>query len=136
MLSMSIVDDIGAVLVVAIRYGNSLHWEVLALAVVGIIIIRGMGLLGIRNVAIYSLAGGVLWILMDVSGIHATVTGVILGLMTPTEKWVSGERLHAILANVVAYPPVSIGSRIPKDGRHCKWQKLQHMERCLRLKGW
>jgi len=105
MLSMSIVDDIGAVLVVAISYGNSLRWEILVLAVVGIVIIRGMGLLGIRNVAIYSLAGGVLWILVDASGIHATVTGVILGLMTPTEKWVSGERLHAILAKVVAYPP-------------------------------
>ncbi|OLQ75559.1 Na+/H+ antiporter NhaA [Photobacterium proteolyticum] len=104
MLSMSIVDDIGAVLVVAISYGNSLRWEVLVLAVAGIVIIRGMGLLGIRNVAIYSLAGGGLWILVDASGIHATVTGVILGLMTPTEKWVSGERLHAILANVVAYP--------------------------------
>ncbi len=39
------------------------------------------------------------------SGIHAIVTGVILGLMTPTGKWVNDKRLHAILDKVVAYPP-------------------------------
>jgi len=105
MLSMTIVDDIGAVLVVAIGYGSNLRWEALVLAVVGIVIIRGISLLGIRNTAIYSLAGGLIWMLVDASGIHATVTGVILGLMTPTDKWVSDERLHAILAQVVAYPP-------------------------------
>ena len=42
---------------------------------------------------------------MDGSGVHATITGVILGLMTPTRRWISDERLHAILERVVAYPP-------------------------------
>jgi NhaA family Na+:H+ antiporter len=44
------------------------------------------------------------WLAVDASGIHPTVTGVILGLLTPTRRWVSGERLHAILGRVVAYP--------------------------------
>jgi NhaA family Na+:H+ antiporter len=49
--------------------------------------------------------GGVIWLAFDASGIHATLTGVILGLMTPARSWVSDRRLHAILDRVVAYPP-------------------------------
>lgn len=105
MLSLAIVDDIGAILVVAIGYSSGINWGALALAAVGIVIVRGMALLGIRSIAIYFLAGGLIWGAVDASGIHATVTGVILGLMTPTDKWISDERLHAILEQVVAYPP-------------------------------
>jgi NhaA family Na+:H+ antiporter len=48
--------------------------------------------------------GALTWLAVDASGIHATVTGVILGLLTPTRRWVSDERLRAILDRVVAYP--------------------------------
>ncbi|QBQ56185.1 Na+/H+ antiporter NhaA [Nitrosococcus wardiae] len=105
MLSLAIVDDIGAILVVAIGYGGHLRWEALALAVVGIALVRGIALLGVRNIMIYFLVGGLIWLAVDASGIHATVTGVILGLMTPVSTWVSDKRLRAILDQVVAYPP-------------------------------
>ena len=105
MLSLAIADDIGAILVVAIGYGGNLSWQAIALAGVGLLSIRLMALFGVRNIAIYYIAGILVWIVVDVSGIHATVTGVILGLMTPTGRWVSDERLHAILDRVVAYPP-------------------------------
>jgi NhaA family Na+:H+ antiporter len=105
MLSLAIVDDIGAVLVVAIGYGSDIHWDMIALAVAGVVVIRAMALLGIRSMAIYLLGGCLIWIATDASGIHATVTGVILGLLTPTTRWVSDKRLHAILERVVAYPP-------------------------------
>ena len=104
MLSLAIVDDIGAILVVAIGYGSNINWQALALTAIGLLTLRGMALLGVRSIAIYFLVGGLIWITVDASGIHATVTGVILGLMTPTGKWVSDERLHAILDRVVAYP--------------------------------
>ncbi len=104
MLSLAIVDDIGAILVVAIGYGTHVSWGMLALAAVGIFAVRAMALLGVRSITTYFLVGGLTWIAVDASGIHATVTGVILGLMTPTGKWVSDERLHAILDQVVAYP--------------------------------
>lgn len=102
MLSLAIVDDIGAILVVAIGYGSSIHWEALALAVVGLVVVRGMILIGIRVIAIYFLVGGLAWLSLDASGIHGTVTGVILGLMTPTGKWISDKRLHTVLNRVVA----------------------------------
>ncbi|MGE0826574.1 MAG: Na+/H+ antiporter NhaA [Candidatus Binatia bacterium] len=104
MLSLAIVDDIGAILVVAIGYDSNISWKTLALAAIGLVILRGMALLGVRSIAIYFLVGGLIWLTVDASGIHATVTGVILGLMTPTGKWVSDERLRVILERVIAYP--------------------------------
>jgi Na+:H+ antiporter, NhaA family len=104
MLSLAIVDDIGAILIVAIGYGGQLDFAALAFGGLGIAIVLGMGLLGIRSIPMYFLVGGLTWLAVDASGIHATVTGVILGLLTPTRRWVSDERLRAILDRVVAYP--------------------------------
>jgi hypothetical protein len=64
----------------------------------------GLALLGVRSIGIYFVLGSLTWLAVDASGIHPTVTGVILGLLTPTRRWVSDERLHAILGRVVAYP--------------------------------
>jgi Na+:H+ antiporter, NhaA family len=104
MLSLAIIDDIGAILVVAIGYGSQLDWAALAVGGLGIAIVRGMTLLGIRSIPIYFLVGVLIWLAVDASGIHPTVTGVILGLLAPTQRWVSDERLRAILDRVVAYP--------------------------------
>ena len=104
MLSLAIVDDIGAILVVAIGYSSQLAWGALALGALGIAGVRGMGLLGIRSIPLYFLVGAVSWLAVDASGIHATITGVVLGLLTPTGRWVSDDRLQAILDRVVADP--------------------------------
>src|SRR4029453_7133552 len=63
-----------------------------------------MGLLGIRSTPVSFLVAGLPWLAVDAAGIPAPVTGVILGLLTPTRRWVSEERLRAILDRVVAYP--------------------------------
>jgi NhaA family Na+:H+ antiporter len=115
MLSLAIVDDIGAILVVAIGYSSHIAWGALALGALGVAIVRGMALLGVRNVAIYFLIGILIWLAVDASGIHATIAGVILGLLTPAGRWVSDERLYAILDRVVAYPSNEQGSGATKD---------------------
>jgi NhaA family Na+:H+ antiporter len=66
--------------------------------------VRGMALLGVRRISLYFLLGAVIWLAVDASGIHATITGVVLGLLTPTGRWVSDDRLQAILDRVVADP--------------------------------
>jgi NhaA family Na+:H+ antiporter len=100
LLSLAIFDDVGAILVVAIGYGEELNWAAAALGALGFAIIFGIARLGIRSVPIYFFVGGVIWFAMDASGIHATITGVLLGLMTPTGGWVSDRRLSAILDRV------------------------------------
>jgi NhaA family Na+:H+ antiporter len=104
MLSLAIVDDVGAILVVAIGYSSQLDWGALALGVVGVASVRGMGMLGIRSIPLYFLVGLLSWVAVDASGVHATITGVVLGLLTPTGRWVSEPRLQAILERVVPGP--------------------------------
>ncbi|MDR3504395.1 MAG: Na+/H+ antiporter NhaA [Legionella sp.] len=105
MLSLAIIDDIGAILVVAIGYSHGISGMPLLVSVIGFIFIHIMKTLGIRNIAAYFFIGSFIWIAIDASGIHPTVTGVILGLMAPTKTWVSDKRLHNILEHMISYPP-------------------------------
>ncbi len=105
MLSLAVVDDIGAIIVVALGYGSQISWFAIALALMGLIAVKVMAYLGIRSIALFFIVGSLVWLAIDESGIHATLTGVILGLMTPTKKWVSDHHLHSIMNTVVAYPP-------------------------------
>ena len=115
MLSLAIVDDIGAILVVAIGYSSHIAWGSLALAALGIVIVRAMALAGFRGFPVYFLVGGFIWLAVDASGIHATITGVILGMLTPARRWVGDKRLYAILDQVVAHPAGDDDSGDTKD---------------------
>lgn len=115
MLSLAIVDDVGAVLVVAIGYSHAIAWQALAMATLGLVAIRALAWLGFRSLPLYFTAGALVWLAVDASGVHATVAGVILGLMTPARPWVSADRLYAILRQVIAHPAADQGSGTTRD---------------------
>ena len=104
LLSLAIFDDVGAILVVAVGYGEALNWSALALGAFGLGVVASTARLGVRSIPVYFLMGGLIWLCFDASGIHATIVGVVLGLMTPTRIWVNDARLRAILGRVLAYP--------------------------------
>ena len=104
LLSLAIFDDVGAILVVALGYGEALNWSALGLGLLGIGAVASASRLGIRSVPVYSLLGVGIWLSVDASGVHATIAGVILGLMTPTRVWVSDARLRGILGRLLAHP--------------------------------
>ena len=112
LLSLAIFDDVGAILVVAIGYGDALNWGALALGLLGLAVVAGTARIGIRSVTVFFLLGGMIWLCFDASGVHPTIAGVVLGLMTPTRGWVSDERLRAVLGRVLSYP---IGDRWSGD---------------------
>jgi len=58
---------------------------------------------------------GGIWLALDASGIHATITGVLLGLMTPTGGWISNTRLRAILDRVIVRPRGDNASEAASD---------------------
>lgn len=135
MLSLAIVDDLGAIIVVAFGYGSEINWLYVAIALAGFALVRGMALMGIRSIALFFITGGFIWLSVDASGIHATVTGVILGLMTPTTKWVSIERLHDIMDCVVTAPSNShsadnvYNSKVIKTAEAAAREALSPVER-------
>jgi Na+:H+ antiporter, NhaA family len=112
LLSLAIFDDMGAILVVAIGYGNVLNWGALVLGLLGLAVVAGTARIGVRSVLVFFLLGGLVWLCFDASGIHPTIAGVVLGLMTPTRGWVNDKRLRAILGRVLSYP---IGDRWSGD---------------------
>lgn len=115
MLSLAIVDDVGAIIVVTLGYSDSIAWGAIALAALGVTAVRIMALIGVRGLSFYILAGVCIWLAVDASGIHATITGVTLGLMTPARRWVSDDRLYAILDGVIAHPAEDQDSHDTKD---------------------
>jgi NhaA family Na+:H+ antiporter len=97
LLSLAIADDIGAILVIAIGYTASLNLTVLVLGLVGIGVMIALMKIGVRNLAVYLMFMVLVWVAFHESGIHATIAGVIFGLLTPTEAWISEGRLGMIV---------------------------------------
>jgi NhaA family Na+:H+ antiporter len=84
LLALAIVDDLGAVTVIAVFYASDLSFGALAGAAALLARAGGMQLAGVTAYAAYVLVGIAVWLATLASGVHATVAGVLLGLLTPT----------------------------------------------------
>ena len=83
LLTLAIVDDIGAILVIAIFYTEDLDLRALAIAVGLLLLMVGMRRLRIWAVWAYVVVGALVWLATLESGVHATLAGVAIGLLTP-----------------------------------------------------
>jgi NhaA family Na+:H+ antiporter len=86
-LSLAIVDDIGAIVVIAVGYTENLNVTVLLWGFLGILAVALFARLGVRSFGVYTFAGALVWFAFHESGVHATIAGVILGLMTPATSY-------------------------------------------------
>ena len=86
LLVLAIVDDIGAILVIAFFYSTGVSVEALSLTAAGLGLIIICRRLGVRGFGIYLVIGFAIWIAMFHSGIHPTVAGVLLGLLTSAKR--------------------------------------------------
>jgi NhaA family Na+:H+ antiporter len=94
LLSIAIIDDIGAILVIALFYSTgTMHWDGLALAGGGVLFTLALQRLGARRALVYVLPGAVVWAGILRAGIHPTIGGVIMGLLTPATAWLGPEGL-------------------------------------------
>jgi Na+:H+ antiporter, NhaA family len=84
MLALAIVDDIGAIVVIAVFYSDGLDAGAAIVAVGLLAAVLVCRATGVRAVAVYAVLAVVLWVAVYESGIHATIAGVVLGLLTPT----------------------------------------------------
>jgi NhaA family Na+:H+ antiporter len=102
LLSLAIADDIGAVVVIAAFYSAGLDWAMMGLAALGLGATSGLNRLGVRSVLVYVVVGAFVWLAAYRSGVHPTVAGVVLGLLTPSGLWVGREALRPLLTHVAA----------------------------------
>ena len=101
LLALAIADDIGAILIIAIFYSHSIQPMAFGAAVLGLAVVLGMNRLGVRSVLAYSIVGAGIWLAMYRSGIHPTVAGVVLGLITPGRAWIRRESLVRVLLDAI-----------------------------------
>lgn len=101
LLSLAIADDIGAVVVIAAFYSGGLNWALLALAAGGFAAVYVLNRTGVRSIPVYVAVAVPIWLAVYKSGVHPTVAGVALGLMTPSAVWVGRDALRLSLTDVV-----------------------------------
>ena len=83
LVALAIVDDLGAVIVIALFYTETLNYIALSIAMLMFLVLVTLNLGGIRRPLPYLLIGVVLWIAMLQSGVHATLAGIILAFTIP-----------------------------------------------------
>ncbi len=93
LLTLAIVDDIIAVLIIAIFYSSKLSFIWLGGAFAGLVVVVIMNRVGVRTVVGYLIIGGLVWLCTLKSGIHPTISGVVLGFLTPALPFVSRMQL-------------------------------------------
>ncbi len=83
LLALAIIDDIGAIVIIAIFYTENLSAETLALALAGFALLIGINRAGVKSIAPYALVGVFIWVCVLKSGVHATLAGVLTALAIP-----------------------------------------------------
>jgi Na+/H+ antiporter NhaA len=83
LLTLAIVDDIGAITVMALFYTHDVNATALAVAAVLVAVLLGLRWAGIWRLTPYVLVGVALWLAVQASGVHPTLAGVLVGLLLP-----------------------------------------------------
>jgi NhaA family Na+:H+ antiporter len=108
LLGVAVIDDIGAILVVAVYYTDAVQLAWLGAALGCLALIVALQRIHVRYVGVYVVLGAATWLATYESGVHATIAGVALGLLTPVRPFqqpsiVSGEAVR--IAELTADEP-------------------------------
>ncbi len=101
LVALAIVDDLGAVLVIALFYTDNIVFEALTAAGLLALVLVALNLFGVRRALPYFIIGAILWFAMLKSGIHATVAGIIVALTIPARAKYDPSRFSARMREVL-----------------------------------
>ncbi len=101
LLALAIIDDLGAVLVIAFFYTDEIIASSLGLAALSFALTYMFRMAGVRNLLVYIILGVIAWFAVLKSGVHSTIAGVILGLMTPVDALYNRENIADMMKNTV-----------------------------------
>ncbi len=107
LLALAVVDDIGAIVVIAIFYSSSFVWLGAGLFALGLLLIYLIQKLGVASPLAYLPPAVLAWAGVYVTGVHPTLAGVVIGLLTPVDAWYGDtspvDRMLHAFHGVVAY---------------------------------
>ncbi len=98
LLALAIIDDLGAIVIIAIFYSGDLSMTSLILAAVCVGVLIAMNFARIARIAAYTIVGAILWVCVLKSGVHATLAGVALALAVPLRT--EDEDGHSLLRHL------------------------------------
>ena len=93
LLGLAVIDDIGAILIIALFYSSDLSISWTFFAIASLITVLILKKIGIEYRLAYTIAGLALWLSLYKTGIHPTIAGVVLGLMTPASPLIQQKYL-------------------------------------------
>ena len=95
LLALAIADDVGAIIIIALFYSESLRWNWLTWGILVLVAVAVAGRVGIRARTFYLPMAVVAWYCIHESGVHPTLVGVALAFVTPARPMYSAETLYA-----------------------------------------
>lgn len=104
--ALAVIDDLGAILVIAFFYSNGVDWVNLGIALGIFLVLLILGRLKVHRLWVYLIPGVFMWWFMLNSGIHATIAGVLLAFAIPFGK--GGERSVSFRLQHFLHKPVSL----------------------------
>jgi len=126
LLTLAIVDDIGAIVVIAVFYAGGVNWLPLEEAVALVAVILVMRSMHIRSMPVYAALGMLLWYFTLRSGVHPTVAGVVMGLLTPA---VAFQRPAAVSDEARRIADETVDQPQPPDADAPAWFRLAWLSR-------
>jgi NhaA family Na+:H+ antiporter len=93
--ALAIVDDLGAVVVIALFYTATINWGSLFPALIILVVLMELNRQGVRHPSVYALLGLGLWFAVLSSGIHATIAGVLLAMTIPSRARIDSDQFLA-----------------------------------------
>ena len=114
LMGLAIIDDLGAIVVIALFYGGEVHGAALGVAGGLTVVLVAMNLAGVWRVTPYIVVGVPLWMALHHGGIHPTIAGVVVGMCIPARGIVGVDDVVAEARALMAY--ASTEAEQPNDG--------------------
>lgn len=119
--ALAIVDDIGAILVIAVFYTDQIVLTSLLLGGLLLAIAIGMNAIGVRSAVAFFIVGTLVWLSFLKSGVHATLAAVVMAMTIPARTRINTslflQRMRALMASLSSAPS-STGLRMPTEEEH------------------
>src|SRR5690606_18319036 len=126
--AVAIVDDLMAVLVIALFYSSGLNFDWLSLGFGVLLLLAVINAFGIRNLVVYAACGVVVWVAFLNSGVHATIAGVLLAMMIPARRRINAPDFLARARQILRHFEASKSEKHPHQVAEVQQSAILELE--------